>query len=291
LLDPLSPTGERETYSPRSLVLSVAKLVPRRIRRRLFGRDPEAYDRARLQYPEKVYEILTTRCGLRRGSAVFEIGPGTGIVTRTLLKLGADPMTLIEPDRRLARYLAGRLGRTTGHVTISTVPFERVKLPRGRFDLGVAAASFHWVPERFGLRRVARALRPGGWWATWNSHYADPYRRGAFRRALQPLYRELSGRPEPPYLKGREAKDRRDRLRALESVGEFDRISRTDIRWTATLSTTRVQALWGTFSDILALPPTRRDWFLRELGRIVDEQFSGEVEIPTLTPMYTARRR
>ena len=97
--------------------------------------------------------------------------------------------------------------------------------------------------------------------------------------------------PSQGTLKARARKDRRDRLRALKSIVEFERVSRDDIRWTATLGTARVQALWGTFSDVVTLRPVRRVWFLSELGRIVDDQFDGKVDIPVLTPVYTARRR
>jgi SAM-dependent methyltransferase len=261
------------------------------VRKGVFGRNPEAYDRARLPYPPQVYDILTTRCGLHRGSSVFEIGPGTGIATRALLKLGANPLTLVEPDRRLSRYLARRLGAWNDRIRIISGPFEEVELPRAGFDLGVAATSFHWLPERRALRKVAHALRPGGWWATWNTHHGDPYRSSAFHDAIQPLYRELSGRTEAGYTKARALKDRRARIRALKSIAQFEHVAREDVRWSVRLSTARVQALWGTFSDIVTLRPSRRNWFLRDLGRIVDQQFGGVVEIPVLTPVYTARRR
>jgi len=272
----------------------VPRKVPRSVRRGVFGRDPEAYDRARLAYPPRVYEILTTRCGLLPGAAVFEIGPGTGIATRELLRLGADPLTLVEPDRRLARYLRDSIGSRGGRVTLTAARFERASLPEAVFDLGVAATSFHWLPERLALRKIARALRPGGWWATWNNHHGDPGRPSPFHRAIQPLYRELArGRGVVPGIgrqKASAAKDRRNRLHALKTVGRFDRVSREDIRWTVTMRTARVTALWASFSDIATLPPRTRDRFLRELGRVSDEEFGGQVAFPILTPIYTARR-
>jgi SAM-dependent methyltransferase len=268
--------------------------VSRRVRKGVFGRDPEAYHRARLPYPKRVYEILTTRCSLRPGTSVFEIGPGTGIATRELLRLGADPITLIEPDRRLVRYLDGALGGAVGRVDFSPGSFEHSTLPAHSFDLGVAATSFHWLPERLALRKIARALRPGGWWATWNSYHGDPFRPGRFHRALQPLYQELTpGRKKPrgPVdAKASAARYRRNRIIALRSVGKFDRISREEIRWSVTLGTERVKALWGSFSEIVTLPPWTRERFLRELGRIAEEQFEGEVDLPVLTSIYTARR-
>jgi SAM-dependent methyltransferase len=258
----------------------------------VFGRDPAAYAGARLPYPKRVYEILTERCGLRPGSTVFEIGPGTGIASRELLRLGAGPLTLIERDRRMVRFLRPSLGPAGDRVLLVNAPFERVPLRSGSFDLGVAATSFHWLPERRSLQKVARLLRPGGWWATWNNHHGDPYRRSAFQEALRPLYRELArGRPGRGSSRASAERDRRSRLRALSAVGRFEQISREDIHWHATLSTAAVRALWGTFSDVVTLPPTRRSRFLDGLERIVDDQFDGRVTIRMLTPIYTARRR
>jgi SAM-dependent methyltransferase len=265
--------------------------VPRRVRASVFGRDPEAYDRARLTYPKRVYEILAARCGLHRDAAVFEIGPGTGIATRELIRLGASPITLIEPDRRLARYLGDSFRTQQGSVRILIAPFGRVALPAGSFDLGVAASSFHWTSEGPALRKVARALRPGGWWAAWNNHHGDPYRSSPFHQALQPVYRELyRGHAGGVYNETSAAKDRKKRIAALKSVGKFDHVSREDIHWSVTLDTAQVKALWGTFSDTLVLPSAKRRWFLSEVERVVDERFDGEVEFPMLTPIYTARR-
>jgi SAM-dependent methyltransferase len=283
--------GACEPYALRDSLPRVARRVVRSVRRRVFGRDPATYDRVRLGYPARVFEILTERCHLRPGATVFEIGPGTGIATRELLRLGADPLTLIEADRRLARYLEDSLGPHEGRVSTIVAPFEHAVLPAARFDLGVAATSFHWLPERDALRRVARALRPGGWWATWNNHHGDPYRTSALHRALQPLYRELAhGRVGGGSTRASAAKDRRKRLESLRAVGKFDRISREDIRWSVTMNSDRLTALWGTFSDVVTLPSRKRTWFLTELRRIADEQFGGTVSFPMLTPIYTARR-
>ena len=168
------------------------------------------------------------------------------------------------------------------------VPFERATLTPEFYDLGVAATSFHWLPERRALRRVARALRPGGWWAAWNNHHGDPNRPSEFREALGPLYRKISagrgsGGPTARALE----KDRARRIAALESVDRFDHVSREEIRWSVTMDTARVKALWGTFSDVATLPAPTRRWFLGELAKLVEARFGGEVEIPMWTPMCT----
>ena len=81
-------------------------VIAREEGRRVFGTDPETYDRARPGHAERVYEILVERCGLGPGTSVLEVGPGTGQATRRLLELGADPLVAIEPNEDLARLPA-----------------------------------------------------------------------------------------------------------------------------------------------------------------------------------------
>src|SRR6266540_6750627 len=107
--------------------------------RRLFGGDPGGYDRAQPDYPSRVYEILTARCGLRSGAATLEIGPGTGLATRRLLALGADPLVAVEPDARLAGFLAEVVQGAPTAIDIRVVPFEEVELPPASFDLVASA--------------------------------------------------------------------------------------------------------------------------------------------------------
>ena len=269
--------------------VTVPRIAPRTVRRRVFGRDPATYDRVRPRYPDRVFAILEERCGLGPGTSVFEIGPGTGIATRELLRRGAGPMTLVEPDARMARYLGASLGRARRRATIVVVPFEKAPLPEATFDLGVAATSFHWLPERAALRKVARALRPGGWWAAWSNSTGAPPLATPFQRAIQPLYRRLSPRGRLP-TRTAALVERRARLRALRSVDRFEEIAFEEIAWSRSLGTADLRTLWGTFSEIATLPVRSRNRFLDDLARIADEQFGGRVELPMRTRMYTARR-
>ena len=280
-------------HIPGLLRTLVPRPAPRAVRKKVFGRDPETYDRVRPRYPERIFEVLTRRCGLGPRSVVFEVGPGTGIATRELLRRGVEALTLIEPDRRLARYLRATLDPHETRVTIRNTPFERVSLAPAAYDLGIAATSFHWLPERQALRKVARVLRPGGWWAAWNSQTSEPSRPDRFHRAIQPLYRQLSphGRsPDPARERTRARMRRRARLRALRSAGRFDRVSLEEARWPWTIDTEQVVALWGTFSEIATLSPGARATFLAGLRRVADGQFGGRVRLSMTSWLYTARR-
>ena len=73
---------------------------------RAFGHDPLVYAAARPAIDGRVIELLVERCALAPGSAVLEIGPGTGQLTAGLIAAGASVLA-IEPDFRFASHLAG----------------------------------------------------------------------------------------------------------------------------------------------------------------------------------------
>jgi SAM-dependent methyltransferase len=258
---------------------------------RAFGHDPTGYAQARPGYPPQVYDILRDRCGLRPGVRTFEIGSGTGAATRHLLRLGAAPLVVVEPDERLARFLTTTLGQSTSGIEVKIATFEEAELPSGWFDLGTAATVLHWLDEEATLRKVARILRSGGWWAMWWNVFGDPSQRDAFHEATNSLLAHLDRSPSassggrPPF-----ALDVDTRIAKLRSVGAFDNITSDIIRWTAVLNTVQVQGLYATFPSISRLPTTQQQRLLEELGRIADDAFGGRVERHMVTPLYTAQR-
>ena len=259
--------------------------------RRAFGRSPAAYAAARPPYPAAVYRLLRRRCGLGPGTRTFEIGAGTGLATRELLRAGAEPLVAVEPDPRLAGFLARELGGSSGALRFVRAPFEGARLPPGRFDLGVAATMFHWLSEEQALRKVARLLRPGGWWACWWNVFGDPAGRAPIHRALGPVFAKLprgpssgAGRGPPPAL------DRTSREAALRVTGSFDRISSRVLRWSLELDPDRAVGLYATFAPISTLPSGRRRAALAEVRRVVREELGGRTTLPMRTPVYTARR-
>jgi ubiquinone/menaquinone biosynthesis C-methylase UbiE len=88
---------------------------------------------------------------------VVEIGAGTGLVTRRLVAAGAW-VVAVEPDQNMAAHLAAAV---SGQVEILRATIEQAALPQGRFDLAVAATSFHWVDQAAGLPKLGQVIRPG----------------------------------------------------------------------------------------------------------------------------------
>jgi SAM-dependent methyltransferase len=250
-----------------------------------FGLDPAGYHAARPPYPDWVYDVLVERCGLRRNMATFEIGAGTGIATRRLLELGADPLVAIEPDHRLANFLR----ETIPDKALTVVPssFEDAVLPEAGFDLGVSATAFHWLEEESALMKVAGLLRPGGWWVmVWND-FGDTERADPFHEATNQLLNGPSSAPidrrEIPF-----SQDTAARLRALEKPNAFDNVEHRSGAWSLVLDPGQVVQLYATFSNINIRPD--REAVLEELGRIAREEFGGRVVRNMVTSLYLARR-
>lgn len=247
--------------------------------RTVFGSDPEAYDQARPAYPERVFDVLRERCGLRHGTAVFEIGPGPGTATRRLLELGARPLVAIEPNPAFAAYLDEA---TRGAVRLVVEPFEDAELPASSFDLGAAASSFHWVDPQVGLAKVRRLLRPSGWWAMWANLNGDQTDADAFHRAT----RHIFGPPEKHPCGGMLDSD--DGLRRLADAG-FEDAEYELVRWSCTFDSASIRSLYATFSPIARREADERERILDAVAEVAATEFGGVVDRTMLTPLYTAR--
>jgi tRNA A58 N-methylase Trm61 len=54
-----------------------------------FNAAASTYHRGRPAYPDAVFDLLASRCGLRPGARVLDIGAGSGLATGPLLAAGA----------------------------------------------------------------------------------------------------------------------------------------------------------------------------------------------------------
>jgi len=259
--------------------------IDRAVGRQAFGRDPAGYHTARPDYPAWVFDVLRER-GVAPGAAAFDVGAGTGLGTRRLLAMGVDPLVAVEPDPRLASYLRETVPDAA--LTVLVAPFEDAVLPDASFDLGFCATAFHWLEEDLALAKVARLLRPGGWWAmVWNI-FGDERRPDPFHDATQSL---LGGSPGPS--RGTQADhvalDAGARIAAIERTGAFDDVEHHARPWSLVLDPDQTVALYATYSNVTMRPD--REAVLAELGRVAREEFAGRVTRNMVTSLYVARRR
>ena len=262
-----------------------ATKLARQFGRQAFGENPASYHSSRPEYPEWVYATLASGCGLRRNAAVFEMGAGTGTATRRLLDLGADPLTAVEPDQRLADFL--RTNNPDKALKVVVVPFEDASLEEEAFDLGVSATAFHWLDEDSALVKIASLLRPGGSWAAvWNV-FGDDSRPDPFHEATK----ELLEAPASPSAGERGIPfglDSLARLAALKHTGAFDVVENRKSRWSLVLDADQTVALYATYSNVSAR--LDREAVLAEIGRIARDVFMNRVVRNMTTSLYIARR-
>jgi SAM-dependent methyltransferase len=204
-----------------------------------------------------------------------------------LLARGAAPLVAVEPDPELSRFLRDRFGDA---VEIRTGTFEDAEFDAGAFDLATSATAFHWVDQGVGLPRVARALRPGGWWAAWWSAYHDPDRPDALYEALAPILEPLPSAYRSTTQPSVFSFDREARVADLRATGSFEAVTVDTFSWTLPLDGPRARALFGTFSPVLALPTSERRDVLDRIEAMLDEKFGGRYDRSCVTILYTARR-
>lgn len=128
---------------------------------RLFDEVAELYDSVRPTYPDELFAELVAIAGLGEGSSVLEIGCGTGQATRSLAGLGCS-VTAVEVGPGMAA-LARRNLSSFPKVEVETSTFEEWDDRGRRFDVLLAASSWHWVDPAVGWARAHDLLRPRGW--------------------------------------------------------------------------------------------------------------------------------
>ena len=127
-----------------------------RERGKLFNEVPALYEQVRPSYPDELFADLVAVTGVDTHSSVLEIGCGTGQATRPLAQLGCA-VTAIEPGVEMADMARQLLARFP-NVAIETSTFETWDAHDRRFDLIVAASSWHWIDPSVGWTRAHHVL-------------------------------------------------------------------------------------------------------------------------------------
>lgn len=130
--------------------------------RELFTGKAEDYARFRPSYPAAAVDWLRERTS---GGAVADVGAGTGIFTRLLLRRFA-PVCAVEPNAAMRAAFR----RFLPDIPCLDGSGECTDLPDGSVDLITVAQAFHWLDEELFKREARRILRKDGQVAIiWNS--------------------------------------------------------------------------------------------------------------------------
>jgi hypothetical protein len=151
----------------------------------------------------------------------------------------------------------------------------------------MSESGFAVSEEDSALAKVARLLRPRGWWAIVSNVFGDSSRPDPFHEATRML---LNGPRGPsavthgiPF-----ALDSTAPVEALRRTGAFDLIEHRSHAWMLELDADQTVALYATFSEINARQD--RQTVLTELRRIAHDEFQDRVTRNMTTSLYIARR-
>jgi len=132
------------------------------------------YARWRPGYPDEVATLLARECDLGPKSTVADLGSGTGILTRLLLRTGARVIA-VEPNAAMRAEAERDLAGEAGFVSVDGSA-EATGLAAESVDGATAAQAFHWFDPVATRAELVRVLRPGGWVAlVWNVRRSTPF--------------------------------------------------------------------------------------------------------------------
>jgi len=251
-----------------------------------FDEDAQAYDRSRPVAPSYVFDELLELAALHRGSAIVEVGPGTGQATRPLAERGLRILAL-----EVGPHLAARARQNLApfpDVEVVTTSYEAWDPGSARFGAVFACNSFHWVDPAVRFHKSATALRPGGHLIVLATPWVIPDDADRFWWDVQDDYVAVGGERIDPATKH---PDRIEDLGPAERASElFEEPTIRRYRFDVAFTAEDYAVNLSTQSGIKEFPPDARAELISRIRRRVLAR-GGTVTAHLLAVLKVARLR
>lgn len=250
--------------------------------RSTFDEVAELYEEARPGYPDELFDDLAALGGLAPGSAVLEIGCGTGQATRSLAGRGYE-ITCVELGERLAAVAARTLAEFD-RVRVVTADFEAWDSPGATFDLVFAATSWHWLDPEMRYARAAALLRPGGALAIVATKHVLLPGSDRFLAEVQDVYESVGegGMAIPP------PEDVEDDREEIEGSAVFGPVAVRRYLVEVAYTADEYVALLETFSGHRAMEEAKRSLLYEEIHRRIERRPGRRVRKAYLFILHVA---
>jgi SAM-dependent methyltransferase len=253
-----------------------------------FNSAADSYQRARPEYPERLYADLVSLAGLGPAAELLEVGCATGKATLPLARRGLR-ITALELGAELAAAARSNLAEFPG-VQVINANFETWPPPAGqRYDLVYAATAWHWIDPALGYRRAFDLLRPGGHLALWNQLHVFPDGGDPIFGELQDVYDEIGEGMPPGQLRARPGETPDDSAE-IEASGLFGDIAVRRYDWEVRYDADGYLALLDTFSGHIAMADWQRDRLYGEIRRRLAQRPDGMLARHWESVLHVARR-
>ncbi len=255
--------------------------------RSTFDSAAESYENARPDYPEQMFDDLIGSTGIRPGDSLVEVGCASGKATLPLARRGFR-VTCVELGERLAIQARHSL-RTFPEARVENSSFEDWD-PRGRrFDLLVAATSWHWLDPDVSYRKAWEVLRPSAHLAVWDATHLFPEDGDRFFGDLQEVYEEI-GSGLPANASWPSPGELADFADDIERTGLFAMVLIRQYDWERVYDAEEYIALLNTFSNHIAMQPWQRDRLYGEIRRRLALRPDGRLRRHWGSVLQVARR-
>jgi SAM-dependent methyltransferase len=232
-----------------------------------------------------VFDEIVRLAGLRSGSTVVEIGPGTGQATRILAVRGLQVLAL-ELDPRLAAR-ASRNFAGLPQVSVRATSFEAWDPGEQRFDAVFACNSFHWVDPELGLVKAAAVLEPHGHLVIVSTPVVVPADASRFWWDVQDDWAAVSSERIDPAIEHPDLVG--DWAAAVRSCGLFDEPAVFRRPFAVDFSPEEYRANLSTQSGVKHLPVPAQGELLERIERRVRAQ-GDTLTVHHLAVVTVARR-
>lgn len=124
-----------------------------------FNKKAANYAKGRPEYPEDILKFLAAN-SVSIGTKIADIGSGTGIFSKALLKLGAEVWGIEINQEMRAKAEENLAGNILFHSVSGAA--ENTNLPDASVDFISAAQAFHWFDKEKFRQEARRILKPDG---------------------------------------------------------------------------------------------------------------------------------
>ena len=250
-----------------------------------FDKAADFYDMYRPSYPHKIIQQLVERTQLDQQSKLLEIGAGSGKATELIKNYGCS-ITCVEVGEHLVKQGQKKFCDDK-NITYKCARFEEMEDTKERYDVIMAAQSFHWLPQPIGFKKCAEFLKKDGYLALmWNMYLYDE--REEHQKLIQ-ISNQYGGLAD--FVTMNEAKGRIQTIvRSIEDSGLFYTPMVDQELWKQDYTKEQYCGFLQTGNRFIQLTEEDKKHAYHDIAQLAN-QFGGKIRRPYMTVLYTARKR
>ncbi|MBE9034205.1 class I SAM-dependent methyltransferase [aff. Roholtiella sp. LEGE 12411] len=246
----------------------------------------EAYNKARPRYPEDLIHQVVEIAQLSTDSKILEVGCGPATATVAFAQLGCS-MVCLEPNPNFFQ-LAQQNCQLYPNVEIQNTSFEEWTLEVEKFDIVLAATSFHWISPEVGYPKAANALKENGYLILlWNKELQPCYE---VYQSLSEVYQVYA----PTLNRYEDQKTQENILRGLGKMvidsGQFKDLISGQVTSEVSYTVDEYLMLLNTYSPYIKLEPHSKEVLFSELKNRIEDDFEGSLHLSYISAFHIAKK-